>query len=382
MKTISLLELALKRVLRHRVRSALTVAGVAAGMFLYGAVQTMQHSLQAATADSMSETTLVVFRDNRFCPSTSRLPEYYLDEIRRIDGVAEAIPVQVAVNNCGTSLDVISFRGVPADALSRFNPDLEVIAGSLEDWWAHSDGALIGENFAIRRGLRPGDSFEAVGVSVRVSAIIRSPVAQDNNVAFVHLPYLQQASRVGLGVVTQFNVRVTDAARMEEVARTIDALFASDAAPTSTRPEKAFFAQTARDLFGIISFTRWIGYGAVVAVLGLVANALLLAARGRVKEGAILQTVGFPRRAVALVMVCEGAWLGLVGGAVGSAGAAVFFNLQRFTFGTEGLTLALTASPLVVLQGMLIALMLGLVASVWPAILTSTRPVVESLHQS
>jgi putative ABC transport system permease protein len=380
MKARHLLGLALKQITRHRVRSALTIAGVATGMFLYASVQTMQSSLAAVTQLGAEDNTLVVYRENRFCPSTSRLPEYYLPEILRIDGVAEAVPIQVTVNNCGASLDVITFRGVPPENLLEYNPDIEVTAGSVEGWIGRSDAALVGENFALRRSLRPGDTFEAVGVRVYVAGVVRSPLAQDNNVAYVHLPFLQQASRVGLGVVTQFNVRVTDASQMEAVADRIDELFAADSAPTNTRPEKAFFAQTARDLIEMIGFTRWLGLGAVLAVLGLVANALLLAARGRIKEGAILQTLGFPRLAVGLIMVWEGALLGLFGGLVGTLGAMAFFHLKRFTLGNEGLTMALTPDWSVSLSGLLLAVILGLIASVWPAIVASTKPVVSSLR--
>ena len=201
---------------------------------------------------------------------TSRLPEHYLSEIRRVPGVEEVIPIQIAVNNCGASLDVITFRGVPPETLSRYNPELELIRGSLEQWYSRSDAALIGEHLARRRGLSPGDTFEAVGVRVWVGGIVRSPLQQDNNVAYVHLPFLQQATRVGLGTVTQFNVRVTNSSVIESVANAIDALFASDSAPTTTRPEKAFFVQTAHDMIEMIRFTRWIGIGAVIAVLGLV----------------------------------------------------------------------------------------------------------------
>jgi len=377
----SLGRLALRQITRHRVRSALTIAGVATGMFLYAAVQTMQHSLAVATRAGADDNTLVVYRENRFCPTTSRLPEHYLAEIRRIEGVAGVMPIQIAVNNCGASLDVITFRGVPPENLAAYNPDLEFTDGSFDLWESRSDAALVGENFARRRSLGVGDTFEAVGVRVYVAGVVRSPLAQDNNVAYVHLPFLQQASRVGLGVVTQFNVRVADASFLDPVAREIDQRFAADSAPTDTRPEKAFFAQTAKDMIEMIEFTRWLGLGAVLAVLGLVANALLLAARGRIKEGAILQTVGFPRLAVALIMVWEGALLGLVGGLVGCLGTAFFFHTQSFTLGNEGLTLALQPSWGVTLGGLGLALLLGLVASIWPAVVASTKPVVDSLRQ-
>ncbi len=378
---LRLMELAGKQVTRHRIRTLLTVAGVGAGMFLFTAVETMQQSLRTATREGAEDTTLVVYRESRFCPATSRLPEHYLSEIRRIPGVRQAIPIQVVVNNCGASLDVITFRGVPPGDLDAYNPDLKIVDGSFEDWTRRADGALLGAHFAARRNLQPGDQFEAVGVRVHVSGIVRSPLTQDNNVAYVHLPFLQQASRVGLGTVTQFNVRVESTEILESVAGRIDLLFASDSAPTETRPEKAFFAQIARDLIEMIRFTRWIGVAAVLAVLALVANALLLTARGRVKENAILQTVGFGRASVGALMLWEGVLLGLTGGLLGSLSAGLFFHFQRFTFGNEGLTLALTPSLSVTTAGLALAMLLGLLASLWPAFVAARKPIVTSLRQ-
>jgi len=375
-------QLALKHLLRNRVRSVLTVAGVAVGMFLFASVETMQQSLQSATEVSAKDNTLVVYRENRFCPSTSRLPEYYLSEIKRIDGVDEVLPIQIAVNNCGASLDVITFRGVPNDALMEYNSELKVVDGSFDAWQSRSDAALVGAHFAARRGLRPGDQFEAVGVRVWVAGIIQSPHPQDNSVAYVHLPFLQQASNVGLGIVTQFNVRVSTSSMLEPVADAIDALFAADQAPTNTRPEKAFFAQTAKEMIELVGFTRWLGVSAVLAVLGLVANALLLAARSRVKESAIYQTLGFSRPSVGLLMIWEGALLGLAGGLTGSLSAAAFFSWKRLTLGNEGLTLALSPSWTVFGHSLLLACLLGLLASLWPALVAAGKPIVDSLRQS
>jgi putative ABC transport system permease protein len=130
----------------------------------------------------------------------------------------------------------------------------------------------------------------------------------------------------------------------------------------------------------MIAFTRWIGLGAVVAVLGLVANALLLAARGRVQESAVFQTIGFSRYAVGSIMVGEGAVLGLAGGLVGSLGASLFFYVKSYTVGNEGLTLALSPSLSVTVTALGVACALGLLASLWPAWVAAKRPLVESLR--
>lgn len=376
----NLLKLAWLQLTRHRVRSILTIFGVASGMFLFTAVETLQRSLGKATEATAADTTLVVYRQNRFCPSASRLPEHYADEIRRIDGVREVVPVQIVVNNCGASLDVITYRGVPEGMLKKFAPEIEIIAGSEAEWSRRDDGALLGEIFAQRRGLKPGDRFDAAGITVTVSGVIRSPFAQDNNVAYVKLPFLQQASRGGLGVVTQFNVRVNASTDLDPVASKIDELFSSAQEPTDTRPEKAFFAETAAQLIELIGFTRWLGVGAVIAVAGLVANALLLVVRGRVKENAVLRTLGFPGRAIGLLVLSEGGLLGLAGGVVGVGLAVLFLRWQSFTMGNEGQTLAIQPDAAVVIVGVGSALVLGIFASLWPAFQAMSQPIVKNLR--
>jgi len=372
--------LAGKQLLRHRMRTFLTLFGVAAGMFLYTAVASLQASMEEATSQSAADTTLVVYRENRFCPSTSRLPEYYQSEIRAIDGVREVIPVKITVNNCGASLDVIAFRGVPPGDLLNYAPEIRIVEGSAAQWKARDDGALVGRNFATRRGLSVGDAFEAAGVRVEVSGVLESPNPQDNNVAYVHLPFLQQTSKSGLGVVTQFNVRVETPEQMDEVASAIDDRFRAEAEPTFTQPEKAFIAQTAGELINLAGFTRWIGYGAVVAVFALVANAVLLIVRGRVKENAVLRTLGYPSPAIVWLVLSEGALLGLLGGGVGVMLSMGVLNWQTLTMGSEGIALSVTADPSILLTGTGLALALGLIASLWPAWVAIRRPVVESLR--
>lgn len=376
----ALLSLAMKQLLRHRLRTSLTVLGVASGMFLFTAVETLQSSLGAATEETAADTTLVVYRENRFCPAASKLPEHYQDEIRRMPGVREVIPIQIVVNNCGASLDVITFRGVPEGMLRKFAPEIEIIAGDDGEWAKRDDGALLGEQFAKRRGLNPGDKFDAVGVTVHVAGIIRSPFPQDNNVAYVKLPFLQQASRTGLGVVTQFNVRVNRSADLKPVAAAIDERFKSDQSPTDTRPEKAFFAETASQLIELIGFTRWLGLGAVIAVIALVANAILLMVRGRVKENAVLRTLGYPARAIMFLVVSEGGLLGLAGGIFGAGLAWGFLRWQSFTMGSEGHTLAILPEISTALFASGAALVLGVVASIHPALIAIRQPIVKSLR--
>ena len=125
----------LKQVVRHPFRSMLTVGGVATAMFLFVAVQAMQRGVHFATVEEAEDNTLVVYRKDRFCPFTSRLPQRYLDQIKKTDGVRTAMPMKVVINNCRTSLDVVTFRGVHvASFIEQHDSQLRVIDGSTAQW--------------------------------------------------------------------------------------------------------------------------------------------------------------------------------------------------------------------------------------------------------
>ncbi len=369
----------IKQVSRRRVRTLLTVSGVATAMFLFCAVQAMQTGVRAATQTTAEDTTLVVYRENRYCPFTSRLPQHYGERIARIDGVEAVLPIQIVVSNCRTSLDVVTFRGVPEDRLAEeYGDDFEVLDGSIADWGRRSDAALIGERLAQRRGLKVGDRFDAAGVTVSVAGIIRSERAQDQNVAYVHLPFLQQAAGLRtLGVVTQFNVKVSDPSRLEEVAEAIDAQFASDTDPTHTSSEQAFVARAAQDVVRIVGFTRWLGWGSLVAVLALVGNAIVLSVQDRIREHAVLQTLGYSGGLIARLIVAEGMLVGLLGGLVGTMAAVAVVRWGDFTLTAEGLSVPVIAGGGVIVIGLLLSALLGIVAGLVPAWQASRREITQ-----
>ena len=78
-------------------------------------------------------------------------------------------------------------------------------------------------------------------------------------------------------------------------------------------------------------------------------------------------------------MIFEGVLLGVTGGFIGVIGAFSFFLSKSFTIGNEGLTLALAPTASVCVSGMIVALLLGLIASLYPAWKATSRPLVQSL---
>ena len=371
--------LVVKQVVRHRTRTLLTVGGVAMAMFLFCAVQAMQGGVQEATQTTAKDTTLVVYRQNRFCPATSRLPQYYGERIAKVPGVVSVVPMKIVVTNCRTSLDVITFRGVPEDEfVQRYAPTFDVIDGSTSHWQSRTDAALVGETLAKRRGWKVGDQFDAVGIRAYVAGIIRSDQPQDQNVAYVHLDFIQRASGDRkLGVVTQFNVKVANPNQLESVAAAIDAEFAKDPDPTQTSAEKAFVARAAADVVSLVGFTQWLGWGALAAVLALVANAIVLCVQDRIKEHAVLQTLGFKGGLIAQLIVAEGLLLGTIGGLVGVGAALAVLHWGRFSISNEGLSIQMTAGLGVIATGLIVSALLGVLAGLVPAVQASRREITS-----
>lgn len=369
--------LVVKQVVRHRARTLLTVAGIAIAMFLFTAVQAMHAGTAAATRRTADDTTLVVYRQDRFCPATSVLPQDYESRIERIEGVVSAMPIQVVVSNCRTSLDVVTFRGVPKEDFLAERPSIEVIDGSIEDWRRRTDAVLVGEALASRRGLRAGQTFDAAGITAYVAGVFRSAQAQDQNTAYGALEFVQLSSRKGLGRVTQFNVRVRDASMLDRVADEIDGMFRTAQEPTSTYTEKAFVGRIASDVVELVGFARWLGIGCLAAVLTLVANAIVLSVQGRVAEHAVLQTLGFTGGLVARLIVAEGVLVALLGGAVGAAAAVVAARLGQFALSVEGQAIPITAGAPLLLSGLAICGVIGVLAGLVPAWQASRREIAS-----
>lgn len=378
MKLIRCIPYVLKQVTRHRVRSLLTVMGIAIAMFLFTAVQAMNRGVTEATTATANDTTLVVYREDRYCPATSQLPQDYQRRIEGIEGVVSVTPMKVVVSNCRTSLDVVTFRGVPKEEfLKGMGKRLELIDGSAEDWLARTDAALLGETLAARRNLKPGMRFDAAGITATVAGIVRSPDPQDQNVAYTALEFVQLAGRDQLGIVTQFNVKVEESSLLEPVSKEIDELFSTAQEPTATFGEKAFIGRLADDIIELVGFARWLGLGCLAAVLALVANSIILGVQSRISEHAVLQTLGFKSGHVAALIVTEGVLLAVIGGMLGAAGALAVARFGKFALSVEGTSIPITANTGLLLTGIVVCIIIGVLAGLVPAWQASRRSIVE-----
>jgi putative ABC transport system permease protein len=368
-----------KNVLGHRVRTAMTVAGTALLLFLFLFVTSVQNGLNRVL--EARDDKLIVFQAYRFCPSSSQLPVFYADTIRGVPGVKEVLPVKVVVNNCRASLDTVVFHGVDPKLLPAAHPNLRFLSGDWGAFQARTDAALVGRRIAERRDLKPGQSFTVAGVTVQVAGVFASDAVGEENVIYTHLALLGNPTSHHEFHATLFEVQLNDPAQAEAVAAAIDAKIKDKfEVPTETKPQKAHYANALADLLDLIGLTRWLGFVCVGVVVVLVANSVVMAAQDRVKEHAVLQTLGFSGPRVVSLMLTESCLISLAGGVLGTAACVAFLAWKPMSLSTEGVSIDFLASPILVVWGLGLSLVVGLVAGAVPAWQAGRAEIVSSLR--
>ena len=372
----------LKTLWRHRTRTLLTVTGAAVAMFVFCFVGSVQEGLQRLTTGSDADRSLIVFQENRFCPTSSRLPEDYSRKIREVRGVRDVMPIQVWTNNCRASLDIVVFNGADPDQIQATRP-VKLVEGSWPAFGSRRDAAIVGRNVAQRRGLKVGDQFSIGELSVNIAGVFRSTVPSEENLIYTSLEFLQYTRGVdAAGLVTQHEVLLTNDADPDLVASEIDEVMRAGPVATTTRRKGAFQASTLSDLVDLIGFAHWLGYACVGLVLSLVATTTVMSVQDRIKEYAVLQTIGVrPMRAMRLVLA-ESTILCVVGGIAGTGIALGLLAVSGFAIGAEGATIAFRPSWWLAGSGTLVSLAVGVVAGLAPAIQAATVPIVNALRET
>lgn len=372
----------LKSLWRHRARTILTVSGSAVAMFVFCFVAAVQEGLERLTSDEDAQRTLIVFQENRFCPTSSRLPEDYARRIEDLPGVREVMPVQVWTNNCRASLDIVVFNGAPPEQVRQAR-DLTLLSGSWEDFASQRDAGIVGRNVAARRGLTAGDQFSIGDLSIKVAGVFSSPVPAEENLIYTGLEFLQYTRGLdSAGLVTQHEVYLTENADPDEVASAIDQTLRAGPVATTTRRKGAFQTSTLSDLVDLIGFAHWLGYACVGLVLGLVATTTVMSVQDRIKEHAALQTLGLRPGRVFRIVVAESLSLCFIGGILGTTVALVVLGFGGMAVGAEGVTIAFRPSLQLALLGVIISALVGVAAGSVPAFQAARAPIVDSLRHT
>lgn len=377
-----MLKYVFKTLWRHRTRTLLTVTGAAVAMFVFCFVGAVQQGLSRMTTGVDADRSLIVFQENRFCPTSSRLPQDYDQKICEVPGVRDCMPIQVWTNNCRASLDIIVFNGADPDQIRKTRP-ISLNSGDWDQFASQRDAAIVGRNVAQRRGLKTGDQFSIGEISVRVAGVFSSTVPSEENLIYTSLEFLQYTRGLdAAGLVTQHEVLLTAGADPDRVAAAIDSQLRSGSVATKTRRKGAFQASTLSDLVDLIGFAHWLGYACVALVLSLVATTTMMSVQDRIKEYAVLQTIGLRPWHTMRLVLAESTILCLAGGIGGTLVASAVLAAGGFAIGAEGATIAFRPSYSLFALGAAVSVLVGIAAGIAPAFQAATVPIVGALQET
>ncbi|HMO15159.1 MAG TPA: ABC transporter permease [Pirellulaceae bacterium] len=376
-----MLKYVLKSLWRHSTRTLLTVAGAAVAMFVFCLVGAVQEGLDNLASGIDADRNLIVFQENRFCPTSSRLPADYAQKIKDVPGVRDVMPIQVWTNNCRASLDIVVFNGADPTQIRNTRP-IKLVSGDWDRFASQRDAAIVGRNIARRRGLTTGQQFSIGELSVNIAGVFESTVPAEENLIYTHLAFLQLARGLdAAGLVTQHEVLLFPDADPDHVAAEIDVKLRSDAVATKTRRKGAFQTSTLSDLVDLIGFAHWLGFACVGLVLSIVATTTVMSVQDHIKEYAVLQTIGVRPFAAMRLVLTESILLCLIGGLSGTFVAIALLAFGGFAIGAEGATIAFRPSASLAVTGTLVSAALGIVAGIAPAIQAASVPIVNALRQ-
>ena len=369
-----------KTLWRHRSRTLLTVSGSAVALFVFCFVGSVQQGMNDLQDRQESKLSLVMFQANKFCPATSHLPQDYEFKIKRLDGIKEVVPIQVFTNNCRASLDVIVFYGVPPKKL-RAARNFELASGNWADFEQHQDSAVVGRAVASRRNLKTGDKFSIGAITVQVAGVFKSNDPAEENYIYSHLDFLQRSKSEDLvGTVTQHEILLESGIDVTAKGEEIDDLFRGGPVETDTRPKGVFQAKSLGDLTELIGLAHYLGYACVGLVLALVATTTVMSVQDRVKEHAVLQTLGFTGPRVFRLVLSESTLLSVAGGLVGVSAAMLVLQWSHLSVGAEAVTIAFRPSWSLAATGIIVSAIVGFLAGLAPGWHAARAEIVAALR--
>jgi len=388
--------LILRNLIRHPLRSCFTTLSIALSIFLVCAVLSLPSALTAILNKATSNTRISVHHEAGL---TYLLPASYVNKIRSVPGVAAVNQYTWFGGLYDEPKNMFPNFAIDADNVAAMWPDYQLDPAALRRFRAIRNAALVGEQTMRKFGWKIGQNVTLKGTAFPVNLTFEIvgmiPAATGNPVVlwFNH-KYLEESLQPrpgwpfsGFPFVGMVWVQADRPEHTERIMRDIDVLFHNSEAETAAETERSFFQNFMSSYQGFIRVILGVGFLVVAAVVLIAANTSAMGVRERIPEIAVLKSLGFRRRPILAVLLCESMLQGLVGGVVGAGGALLLFRALAAAGKTGGLGPLL--GPLgsfymsneTAMQGLLIALVVGFVSGIVPAWNGARLNVIDALRR-
>jgi putative ABC transport system permease protein len=372
--------LILANLLRKKIRTTLTIGSFGVALFLFGLLVVVRGAFSQGVDVAGADRLVVINKVSII----QHLPLSYKERLLKISGVKE-----VTFDSW--------FGGVYQDERNffpQFAVDVETQRSMFnefvipDDQWqafvADREGCIVGEGLAERFHWKIGDRIPIKGTfypgnwQFNIRGIYHGKRPQDDTSQFwFHWDFLEERARVK-GTVGWYTVRVANPDDAVRVAKAIDTEFANSPWETRADTEKAFAASWVKQMGNIEFLILSIGGVVFFTLLLVTGNTMAISVRERIGELAVLKAVGFSDLFVLVLVLAESLVVAALGGALGLV-LAKLFTLHGDP--TRGLLPYFYLPLKAMVSGLALALVVGIISGVLPAVSAMRLRVVEAMRR-
>ncbi|MDD2851893.1 MAG: FtsX-like permease family protein [Desulfuromonadaceae bacterium] len=381
-----MLKLIIRNSFRHKLRSLLTVTGVAVAILAFGLLRTLV-GLWYLGVESSSSTRLV---SRNAISLVFSLPLSYKERIRQVTGVT-----RVGAMNWFGGVYITEknfFPNFAIEPLPLFDlyPEFKVSNEEKKAFLLDRQGAVVGRKLAKKFGWKVGDRVVLKGTifpgqwEFTIRAIYHGAQrSTDETQFFFSWEYLNEtlkrtiprrANQAGIYVVG-----VANPERAAEISQNIDTIFKNSLAETMTETEKAFQLSFVSMTEAIMVAIQIVSYVVIVIIMVVAANTMAMTARERLSEYATMKSLGFKWLHITTVIFGESLFIAMTGGVAGvlltfPAANIIERELAQF-FPVFHVT------PTTTLLQLLAAFLVGTIAALFPSWRGSTITIADGLRR-
>ena len=370
----------LKNALRNKRRAALSVLSVAVSLFLFVTLLVALREITVPVEDVGAALRVVV--RNKISIS-SFLPARQRPIIERIPGVETVTPFsffggkykdEESMMFAQFALDAKVLREIFGEA--KMSPE-EYMAFE-KDQTACIIGKLTAEKYHLKVGDRVPltSTIYPCAIELKIAGIY-SGTPDDRNLLFHH-KYLDEACGQA-GWTGTWWVKVKTIEDMPRVTEAINKAFANTSAEVRAETERAFQLSFISMWGNIKVLVRSICTVVVFTLLLVSVSTMSMAIRERLRELAVLKALGYRQRELFSFILAESFGLAMFGALIGVGGAWLFFSYGNITALTQNVFLHFELTPKIAGQAMVVAAILGIAASIAPALAVARTSVVAGL---
>ena len=383
---MELLKLLLRNTLRHKLRSVLTLTGIGVAVMAFALLQTVVTAWHAGVEASAANRLITRHAVSFVFP----LPLAYRDRIAQVRGVNK---VTYASWFSGVYIDKNQFfarLAVDSETFFDVYPEFVVAREQFEAFKRERNACIIGVDIARRYNLDLGDIMLIEGdvYPGQWEFVVRGiyqPKDQTTDPASMmfHYQYLEERVRQDMpqrsGEIGWYIVRIDDPDGSASISQEIDQLFANSRAETKTETERAFQQSFLSAASAVITAMNIMSFVIIGIILLVLANTMVMSARERTHEFAVLKALGFSAGQLFFLIAGEALILSTLGSALG---------LLVTVPAVEGFQTALPKGwfpvfyikPETIVLGCVSALAVGLAASLIPLRRVLSTRIVEGLR--